>query len=85
MAYDGLNDALYSTGIINGDWSLMTINRTSGAPTQVGVLGVTARGLAMSPTLSVPEPAPSIPEPGTLAIFGLGLAGLGVMRRRRAA
>ncbi len=27
----------------------------------------------------------AIPEPGTLAIMGLGLVGLGVMRRRRAA
>ena len=27
----------------------------------------------------------SVPEPTTLAIFGIGLAGLGVMRRRRKA
>jgi len=30
-------------------------------------------------------PEGQVPEPGTLALFGLGLAGLGYMRRRRAA
>ena len=27
----------------------------------------------------------SVPEPGTLALFGIGLVGLGFMRRRKAA
>ena len=37
-----------------------------------------ARGSGTPPTTP-----PSIPEPGTLALYGLGLAGLGVTRRRK--
>jgi hypothetical protein len=34
------------------------------------------------PGPSRPEPGPSVPEPGTLALLGLGLAGLAASRRR---
>ncbi|NQV22680.1 MAG: PEP-CTERM sorting domain-containing protein, partial [Rhodospirillales bacterium] len=34
---------------------------------------------------AIPNPTPSIPEPGTLALFGLGLAGIGFARRRKVA
>ena len=32
---------------------------------------------------AVPEPVTAVPEPGTLALFGLGLAAIGITRRRR--
>ena len=34
-------------------------------------------------TITMESAPPGIPEPGTLALFGVGLAGLGVARRKR--
>ena len=45
------------------------------------LLTITTEDLLFSST----EPDPEIPEPATLSLFGLGLAGRGYMRRRRAA
>jgi hypothetical protein len=50
--------------------------------------GLDATGTSHQVTVNLPDtssPTPSVSEPGTLAIFGLGLAGLGFYRRKRAA
>ena len=39
----------------------------------------------MSGFLTVPENATTIPAPAGLLLFGLGLAGLGIARHKRAA
>jgi hypothetical protein len=77
---EGLLYGLSSTG------SLYTFNTLTGAGTFVanticaGVACSGWEGLAAPTSIGTP-----VPEPGTLALLGLGLAGLGLSRRRKAA
>jgi hypothetical protein len=60
---------------------LLLLNFRAGSPFRsVGPWGVLIGSVTVETRLVEPH---SVPEPGTLALFGLGLAGVGFARRRR--
>ena len=76
------NDWFYTEDLVigNGDWRFFTGTAccvdTMGGPVDITLTGITSVQEGTGPS--------AVPEPGTLAVLGLGLAGLGFTRRRRA-
>ena len=64
--------------LTNSGLRLLSVDTTTGGQTVIGDGNEPLEIILFSPESSVPEP-------GTLALFGIGLVGLGFMRRRRKA
>lgn len=79
LAFDELNGILYANASSQGGGtdSLYILDTTTGAASLVGANGFSGiDGLAWLAPVTVPEP-------GTLALLGLGLVGFGIARRKK--
>ena len=79
LRFLGTFDTLTWTSASNENWNGFTVG-VQGTATEVCPPGSTQPGCPGTPP---PPPGNGVPEPGTIALIGLGLAAIGAIRRKR--
>ena len=77
LAYESATDTLWH--VRNNSDQLAQYSKTGTLLQQATIAGLSGNNWGAEFAIA----ASSVPEPGTLALFGLGIAGMGLMRRRR--